>query len=265
MDLRKVQPGDDLVIPADAFNAFVDAAVGFKSGGNVGGKGAASRNQSKADSGIISVRNVGSDLSAFAAVGIGNPVTTPNADLATFQSCVAVEVTTPASGQEGRWGVIQEPIKANAFGSAVVAGVTPCQINLTDVSHKFVEIAASNTVPQSGVVGYGSIIWVAGGVGTASATGSQWAIIRLGAPLKGSLTSPKALAPGSGATAATDTWTRDTDLTGFTLDVQTREFDDTTAHVLYYFTRLVTVDSTGYARSVSGETRHTTDTEESCP
>ena len=73
--LKKVKTGDSLVIPAQTFNTFIDAARDFRA-----------RQQGRAQtaqpgfrsSGIILVKNAsGADQNRFAILGIDSPIITP--------------------------------------------------------------------------------------------------------------------------------------------------------------------------------------------
>lgn len=113
-----------------------------------------------------------------------------------------------------------------------------------DLTNKYIVLAPSKYQDANGIFQLGWII--------------------VGVIASGTISPIKTLSPGSGTTAATDTWSRTSDKKAVTLDMQTREYWDGTGNVLYYFTRLLTWDSAGELYSISAETQHTTDTTVPC-
>jgi hypothetical protein len=186
MDLRKVKAGDDLKIPAATYNAFIDAAVSSRSSNHRGEKSTPLQAYA-AD--VVLVKNVtGEPLDRYAAVRIDRPLILPTEDEDEFKNRLAFKVTTPTGEEPGRWVVLLEPLTAGgegdeengAVGRAVVSGAVVCKIDLISEADEFVETATGSYLPESGASGTAPILWVAGGVGTATATGEQWAVIKLG-------------------------------------------------------------------------------------
>ena len=71
---RKVLPGQEIAIPAEAYNAFVDAARSIRNKQDLAQLVATWVRQS----GIIKVRNQsGSDLDRFSVLGVDSPVVSP--------------------------------------------------------------------------------------------------------------------------------------------------------------------------------------------
>lgn len=79
----------------------------------------------------------------------------------------------------------------------------------------------------------------------------------------GATASPVTLS-GSGTTADTSTWGRDSDAVGLVTTDVSRVLWDSTGDVLYAFTRTKTFDARGMLISVSAETRVTVDTPVAC-
>lgn len=180
MTPSKVHKGQKLDLRSSDWNEFVDAVTVIKqiSGGKSPTNGSLPFNGT-----VIRVRNnTGADRDYYDAVALGSPLIAPTDDAtkAEFLSRIALDGNAPTDQDTGRWAVILHPLVVGEIGPAIVSGAVPCWINLTDTSHTAVEIAAANYFPQSGDSGLATIIWVAGGVGTATSTGEQWAIIRLG-------------------------------------------------------------------------------------
>jgi hypothetical protein len=127
--LAKVSPGQPLPIPADTFNAFVDAAAAFQ----------ASRTSRQAEggavipiAGIVTVRNdSGVDQDRFAILGIGTPLILPTENAAAFQERVAVALVAPdENAHADRICILQEPIAAGALGRGLILGVTPVRLDV---------------------------------------------------------------------------------------------------------------------------------------
>lgn len=55
-------------------------------------------------------------------------------------------------------------------------GIVPCLVNFGDVDEAQVEVTDRDIIPASGSSGV-SLVWIAGGVGTASAFGDPWAVV----------------------------------------------------------------------------------------
>lgn len=177
--LKKVRSGQDLVIPATAYNAFIDAARDFRQRTAGLGQDAQPAVQ---QSGIVLVRNdSGSDRARFDVLGIDAPVIDPADNEEAFKNRVVMAGVTPVTGtHEGRFVVLAEPIAAGGIGRAFAAGVCPARVDVPDDTHdwRFAELGdgvAANLVAHTR--GTATILWRAGG------TGVQWAVVRLGLPI----------------------------------------------------------------------------------
>jgi len=174
--MKKVQSGNPLVIPAQAYNAFIDAAKDFRQRTqHLGQKAEPSSRQA----GIVLVRNdSGSDQNRLAVLGVDAPIIDPANNEDEFKNRVTLSCVTPAENtHEGKFVVLAEPIATGKIGRAYVAGVCPVQIDVPDEDHEypFAEIADSVTDNlKASHYGSASILWRAGGIGV------QWAIVRLG-------------------------------------------------------------------------------------
>ena len=174
--MKKVQSGQPLVIPAGAYNAFIDTALDFRQRTTHLGQG---RQPSFAQASLVLVRNdSGSDLDRFEILGIDAPVIDPEDNEEAFKNRVAVSGVTPVSDTHvGRFVVLAEPVKSGKIGRAFAAGICPVKIDVADESQdcRFAEIAedlSSNL--EVNPSGSAAILWRAGG------TGLQWALVRLG-------------------------------------------------------------------------------------
>jgi len=174
--LRKVQAGQKLVIPAAAYNAFIDAAVDYRRRtARIGQKAEPSQRQAS----IVLVRNdSGGDLNRLAVLGIDSPVIDPADNEDEFKNRVALVGVTPVEDtHEGKFVVLAEPIATGRIGRAYAAGLCPVKIDVPDEDHEypFAEVAEGVT-DNLKATHYGSaaILWREG------STGVQWAVVRLG-------------------------------------------------------------------------------------
>jgi len=174
--LQKVQSGQKLVIPAAAYNSFIDAAVDYRRRtAQIGQKAEPSQRQAS----IVLVRNdSGSDQNRLAVLGVDGPIIDPAANEDEFKNRVALSCVTPAENtHEGKFVILAEPIATGKIGRAYAAGVCPVQIDVPDEDHEylFAEIADGTTDNlKAAHYGSASILWREGG------TGVQWAVVRLG-------------------------------------------------------------------------------------
>lgn len=167
---KKVVPGDPFVIPAALYNRLVDIASEHGNPEQTVDSSALFR-----QTGIIRIKNAsGADRARFEVLGIDNVLITPTDNLEEFKQRVLLNGSTPATGGEGKFAVLLEPIRSNEIGRAVAAGLTAVQINMTDSAHKFAEISDGDTAKLvSGTTGSARIMWAESG------TGTKWAIIRI--------------------------------------------------------------------------------------
>ena len=81
---------------------------------------------------ILDVRNdSGAALNRFSVVGLDNALITDDKNLLEFQNFPRFSALTPKwPDHVGRYGVLIEPIAANAIGKCLVSGVVPVQVRL---------------------------------------------------------------------------------------------------------------------------------------
>jgi len=140
--LRKVQSGQKLVIPAAAYNSFIDAAVDYRRRtAHIGQQSQPSFRQGN----IVLVRNdSGSNQNRLAVLGIDTPIIDPASNDSEFKNRVALSCVTPAENtHEGKFVILAEPLASGKIGRAYAAGVCPVQIDVPDEDHEypFAEIA----------------------------------------------------------------------------------------------------------------------------
>lgn len=177
--LKKVQSGQPLIIPASAYNAFIDAALDFRQRTAHLGQGA---QPSFSQASIVLVRNdSGSNQNRMAVLGVDTPIIDPSANEEEFKNRVALSCVAPAADtHEGKFVVLAEPIATGKIGRAYAAGVCPVKIDVPDEDHewRYAEIADGVTANlKVNMQGSAGILWRAGG------TGVQWAVVRLGKPI----------------------------------------------------------------------------------
>ena len=172
---KKVQSGQALRIPAEAFNAFVDAARDYRGRQQT----RETEGQPKLrQSGIIRVKNgSGADRNWFEILGIDRSVFTPSDNLETFQNeVVLVGVTPDGEDHAGRFCVLLEPLAANAIGLAVISGVCPDRVHINEASDSFAEVQDNDvTQLKTGGSGSATILWKESGTSE-----NKWAVVRLG-------------------------------------------------------------------------------------
>ncbi|MEX2388771.1 MAG: hypothetical protein WD534_12910 [Phycisphaeraceae bacterium] len=188
--LKKVQTGQPLKIPAQAYNAFIDTA-----------RAHAQREQDRQrlirghhpSADVVLVRNdSGDDRDRFAVLGLDEPIVAPEDNLDQFKSRVAFIGVEPTEDHRGRFALLLEPLKAGRIGHALLSGVGVARIEVADEQHGFADIAREDdpeadlyvlhsTSGGSGHGGEAQILWKEDG------TGLKWAVLRLGASATASL------------------------------------------------------------------------------
>ncbi len=175
--LKKVQSGQPLVIPASAYNAFIDAAVDLRQRTAHLGQGA---QPSFPQASIVLVRNdSGSNQNRLAVLGIDTPIIDPATNLNEFKNRVALSCVTPAvDTHEGKFVILAEPIASGKIGRAYAAGVCPVQIIVLDEDAEAYQFADIFDGFPNGLFadpnGSASILWREEG------TGLKWAVVRFG-------------------------------------------------------------------------------------
>ncbi|MHB1158242.1 MAG: hypothetical protein ACYC26_15565 [Phycisphaerales bacterium] len=186
---HKVQTGDKLIIPAQAYNAFIDAtravrgmapgsaAHGMSETGLLPGPGA----------GLIKIKNTSdAAVAQFGILGIDDILFSPTDNLLGFKRQPVLKGVKPlkmsngdTSGADhtGKFVVMLEPVDVNAVGVACVSGVTITKINITRDTYNYADIYKNNTsYLRAAHVGSARILWRETG------TGYKWALVCLQSP-----------------------------------------------------------------------------------
>jgi hypothetical protein len=174
--MKKVQSGDPLSIPAQAYNAFIDAARDFRG---------RQQNQQRdthvgvgRSSGIVLIKNEsGGNRQRFDVLGLDEPIIDPDDNIDEFKNAVTFRGSVPdETKHRGRFAVLLEPLATGAIGRAVVAGVTIVRLRLDDGSQQ-VETAeiidGDEAAMQPASDGSATVLW------HQPQSGDVWAVVRL--------------------------------------------------------------------------------------
>lgn len=175
--LRKVRTGEPLRIPAAAYNAFVDAAVGHRSRDR---NAVADPQREIMQRGVVLVRNDSDQIiEPYHAMAITGVLVEPGEDdqERTFQgrTPLTAEVATEDSPPL-TFIVAAQPIRVGEIGRCVLHGVTAARIMVQNDADETCELKAEETLLASTPLGGVPILWKEEG------TGEKWAVIELGRP-----------------------------------------------------------------------------------
>jgi len=177
---HKVQTGDKLIIPAQAYNAFIDAAKAVR---GIGAVGAGGLGEVGSQPGLIKIKNTsGVAVPQFGILGIDDILFSPTDNLLGFKRQPVLKGVTPGSGgsgvnHRGKFVVMLEPVDVNAIGLACVSGVTIVKVDVTRESYNYADIRPNNTsYLRAAHVRSARIIWKEAG------TGYKWALVCLQSP-----------------------------------------------------------------------------------
>ncbi len=110
---------------------------------------------------IVQVKNTSdAAMPRFSVAGLGGgALFGPDANLAEFQNFVRFNVAVPTADDAGAFCVLIEPIAAGAIGLALVSGVAPVQIYLSDATpFEFADVSAGNLYLQPAASG-ARVLW----------------------------------------------------------------------------------------------------------
>lgn len=170
---QKVRSGDDFVISAAAYNAFIDA-VAWMRRQQRGLNGGGFSNIPDAD--VILVKNTtGEDLPRFAVAGLDGPVFGPDDNLDEFLGNVCMKAVTPTeTDHAGRFVILQEPLADEAIGRAWASGCCPVRIEVQDEGDTTADVMDGDASRLKSGSGAAQILWKNSG------NGQQWGFIRFG-------------------------------------------------------------------------------------
>lgn len=173
--MNKVLPGQRLRMAAADYNAFVDAAQGFRRRAFAQETGESWRDTKP---GIVVVRNSsGADRERFAVLTLGGVLIPPDDNEPEFLSRFAFDcmqpgdVNAPHADPEQKFVILQEPLRAGAMGKAMISGLSPVKVDIGHASHEYADFKAGETgYLQSSYTGSARLLYKESG------TGVKWAL-----------------------------------------------------------------------------------------
>ncbi len=197
--LQKVRAGEPLSIPATAYNAFIDAAQYVRHQQNIGGAGGGGMPAA----GTVLVRNgAATAMDCHSVLAITGVELDPSDDAAIVYRDPILSCAVPATGQEGKFVVLAEPIDTGEIGRAYVDGVCWVKVVTTDAdgdNYRSAEISNGVSLGLvAGPSGSAKILWRDSGIG------ANWAVVRIGASAGGGVPITVKLYNADGATGGSD-------------------------------------------------------------
>jgi len=168
---RRVLPGQRFDMPADAYNAFVDAAEAHRMQreGVSAQRGGLLTPPPEGRPNVVLVRNESdADLPRFAILGIEGVIIEPGPaedgyNTAEFKRRPALRGAAitwdDPYAYHGRFVIAREPIPAGKIGYAVIRGITPGIVIIHDEAHTAADTAPGSQYLQSGFAGAARILW----------------------------------------------------------------------------------------------------------
>lgn len=175
---RKVHTGEPMRIPAKAYNAFVDAALG-RSRDAFTRPGRPLRENAPD---VVLIKNEsGASRSRFDVLGISGPIISRDDNDSEFKSRIALRGTTPTTATHaGKFAILAEPLIDDAIGRAHIAGVTIARVRMVNEAHTAADVDDGETAQlASGESGAVSLLWVEP-VDDRDDPEIAWCIIRFG-------------------------------------------------------------------------------------
>jgi len=198
--MDKVRPGQPLRISANQFNGFLKMWREWAA--DLGADGA--RPRAGRRRGILVRNDSGSDLGQFAILGVDGVAFDFDDNPTEFIAQPLFLGSLPSiDDHRGKFVVLAEAIESGVVGRAVLAGVTPVQVDVEDEDHEFADVADGVTANLASVPhGSARMVWREGGAGV------QWALVLLGATLPPADAEHKILRWDDTAKAWTPDWLR---------------------------------------------------------
>jgi hypothetical protein len=195
-DLKRVQTGEKIRIPAQTWNNVLDATEDFLRRST--GMGAGDGQSIPASGSIVPILNSsGADVDRMNILGISAPAILPTDNMDEFVHHLALVGVTPTeAGYKGKFAVTMAPIANGAIGLACISGLCPVNLTITSSGDTFADVKDGDTGSlKTGTSGSAFILWQAGGSGTVLG------IVRLANLVEGGVSlTPVLLSGGSGGT-----------------------------------------------------------------
>lgn len=173
-DFVPLHRGDRWRPTASEINAFREAALAHALSN---GRGKTPARTIPPNSGVVTVVNTsGSLVERGGVLGIDSPVITPDENADEFARLVLLNGVAPVAGtHEGKFVVTLQSIPDGQSGLAVISGAVAVQVDIQTEGDAFCDIADGDTAKLKSGTGSARILWAAG------TTGTQWAIVLMGA------------------------------------------------------------------------------------
>lgn len=171
MGPREIQRGQTLSgIPADSWNAFVDAARKINAGG---GRGNGQASSDRGSTVFVLVRNYSNTpVQAGGVIALGEIISSPTARPEVVFEGLRFDGFSPQDEPRPRfYAVALEPIGDTNLGWCVIPGATWAKVNITNEDHRFAEPGATTSYLESKLFRGLPIVWKETG------TGEKWAIV----------------------------------------------------------------------------------------
>jgi hypothetical protein len=172
--LRKVVPGEPVVLQAATWNAMIDAAEAAKRPGRQGPPPVGSTLDGFV---VLVVNSTGTDLDRFAVLGLDGSAVDPADSPDGFAERPALEGVVPTADHVGgRFVVLLEPVEDGSVGRAAAGGVTVLKVNVSDAAHEFATAeAGTSDALISAASGPVQLLFKEAGTGA-----GKWAVGRFG-------------------------------------------------------------------------------------
>jgi hypothetical protein len=197
MALEKVRKGERFRPDAASHNAFVDAARAHQASAHrlgpatVGGMGSQT---------LVWVQNQsGEDRDQFDVLGLAAPIFTYEDNPEEFKTRLVFGGVEPAAtDHREKFCILQQPLKDDGIGLAVIAGLTPCRVDIQIEGDGWANIFDGEYDRLKSGEGDTRILWAESG------TGTKWAAVLLGQgpPMRLGITTSELLPRASCTVAA---------------------------------------------------------------
>lgn len=143
-ELEKVRSGQELEIKAGDWNALIDSARFAQTQRLLHNRQPAGTRQRSTH--VWVKNNSGGDVPRFGVLAVSDVIYGPAVNLEEFKNGFAFVGSTPDFKQHsGKFVVTQEPIKSGEIGQALLDGATVVQLNVSNETYEFCDVAHEHT------------------------------------------------------------------------------------------------------------------------
>ena len=172
--MQKVTPGQPVKIQAETWNQVIDSARDHTR--RVSSHGGPPTVDTSGSQYVTIKNNSGGTVNRFGILAITSPIVDPTGSVSEFQAKVNFVGEEPSDSATECIAILQEPLKDQQIGKAIIFGVAVVRVNMLDAAHRY----ATLTPGQPGYLtstasanAPAKIFWVE------SSTGEKWAYIEL--------------------------------------------------------------------------------------